>query len=129
MGVVFPERRKYLRLEAPLKIRLISQNNRVTSSSVKNISPIGLRFESGEPVGEGSLLELTLAVPEANNPVHMQGKVVWYKRTSSKDNHTYDVGCEFLKIEEDNKNTFLKYLCDLIYTQSEIDEEEKGVIS
>jgi len=47
--------------------------------------------------------------------VHAKGKVIWIKQLSLEDDAARDVGIELIEIEEDNKNTFLKFLCDLIY--------------
>lgn len=85
-------------------------------SVTKDLSAEGLRLESKtKDLKEGSILELKLEIYGANNPVHAKGKVVWKKRLSLEDNAPYDIGIELTGIEEDNKNTFLKFLCDLIY--------------
>ena len=110
------ERRRYLRIEAPMGIRIITEDNRIDTMLVKNISPLGLRFESDKELHTGETLDLRLILPDAKNPVHIQGKIVWQKPQKSAPGSGHDVGCEFQKIEEDNKNTFLKYLCDLIYS-------------
>ena len=61
---------------------------------------------------------IKLNFPNLPNPVHLYGKVIWSKRLSLEDGVPYDIGIEFTKVEEDNKNTFLKLLCDLIYAQA-----------
>ena len=109
------ERRKYLRIEAPLALRIITKDGNIEKPKVKNVSPIGLRFETKKEPKDGGILELTLELPDTKNPIHIQGKIVWHKKTTLEDNAPFDVGCEFIKIEEDNKNTFLRYLCDLMY--------------
>ncbi|NQT22198.1 MAG: PilZ domain-containing protein [Candidatus Omnitrophica bacterium] len=111
------ERRKYLRIEVPLNLRIITESGDMDSPKVKNISPLGIRFETKKQLKDGDHLELTLELPKAKNPVHIHGKIIWHKKTSLEDNASFDVGCEFIRIEEDNKNTFLKYFCDLIYKQ------------
>ena len=109
------ERRQYLRIEAPLGLRIITEDGRIENPRVKNISPVGIGFETGEEINDGEKLELKLELPSAKNPIHIQGKVIWHKKTSLEDGAPFEVGCEFVKIEEDNKNTFLKFLCDTIY--------------
>ena len=61
------------------------------------------------------MLDVALTLPEAKNPVHIQSNVVWHSPASGAGQELADVGFEFIKIEEDNKNTFLKFFCDLIY--------------
>jgi c-di-GMP-binding flagellar brake protein YcgR len=110
------ERRKFTRYALPLQIAyVLDGENTVRRSTTKNISSLGIRFESEKSLKEGSTLELKLELPKAPNPVHAQGKLVWVKKSSLEDDAPYDIGMEFLKIEEDNKNTFLKFLCDLAY--------------
>ena len=112
-----PERRKYLRAETPLSVRIITKNKVVQEIETKDISPIGMRFETKDPdININDLVELKIEIPGALCPVHAKAKVVWKKRLSRKDGSSFDdIGCEFTKIEEDNKNTFLKYFCDLLY--------------
>jgi len=43
--------------------------------------------------------------------------VVWSIESGSSKSHSYSSGIDFEKIEEDNKNTFLKFLCDLMYAK------------
>ncbi len=114
------ERRKHLRIEAPLKIRLISKGRIVQETQTKDISPHGLKFGSKD----GSLnvndeVELKIEIPGMSSPIHAKAKIVWKKKVSTENGSPYNVGCEFVKIEEDNKNTFLKYFCDLLYARKE----------
>ena len=111
------ERRRYIRLAYPLKIAYTTpKNDRIRSVAIKNISADGLGFEvRDEGIAENSIVELKLDITDAINPVHAKARVVWKKRTSLEDGSPSNVGLEFTEIEEDNKNTFLKFLCDLIY--------------
>jgi len=112
------ERRKYIRLKTPIPVTYTLVETGATYSSVtKDLSAEGLRLESKtKDLKEGSILELKLEIYGANNPIHAKGKIVWKKRLSLEDNAPYDIGIELIGIEEDNKNTFLKFLCDLIYS-------------
>ena len=114
------ERRKYLRIETPpIGLRVITGDGDIEKSKLKNISPIGLRFETKKELKDGEKLELTLELPDTKNPVHFRGKVIWHRKTSLENHAPFGIGCEFIKIEEDNKNTFLKYFCDLMYGKGE----------
>jgi len=110
------ERRKFTRYAIPLRIAYVLEgDNVVYKGDTKNISSLGIRFESQKKLKEGSQLELKITLPKAPNPVHAEGKLVWVRKQTIADSSPYEVGMEFLKIEEDNKNTFLKFLCDLAY--------------
>jgi len=110
------ERRRYIRLSTPITIQYtIPGEDKILRTVSKDISAVGVRFETTDKLKPKTDLELTLSLPKAPNPVHAQGKIIWVKRVDLEDNSPYDIGVEFVKIEEDNKNTFLKYLCDIIY--------------
>lgn len=106
-----------MRLQTPIAIAYtVSQTGSVHTTSTKNVSADGLRLETHDKtLKEGDLIELKLNITGAPNPVHAKGKVIWKKKMSLEDAAPFDCGIEFTEIEEDNKNTFLKFLCDLIY--------------
>ncbi len=109
------DRRKFIRLEMPIEVDYISKTSGLLKKTIsKDISAEGLRFLTNSPIEKDESLELRLILPEARNPVHIIGKTAWIKKFSLDEN-SLEVGVEFIKIEEDNKNTFLKFLCDLIY--------------
>jgi c-di-GMP-binding flagellar brake protein YcgR len=116
----FRERRRYVRLDAPVTVSYFAADgSKVTTTVTKNVSADGLRFETPDKdIAEGSNLEVKLSIPGAVNPVHAKANVVWKKRLSLEDGSPFDIGLEFIEIEEDNKNTFLKNLCDLMYAIS-----------
>lgn len=110
------ERRRYLRLNISIQMEYILPNsNKRHVVTTKDISAVGLKFTSTEQLEQGTSLEITLRLPNTQNPVHITGRVAWITKESLEDNAPSAIGIEFVKIEEDNKNTFLKYLCDLIY--------------
>jgi c-di-GMP-binding flagellar brake protein YcgR len=111
------ERRRFIRLKAPIPVTYtVSGSNSIHTAITKDISADGLRFESNaKDINESDMLELKLEIEDARKAVHAKGKVIWKKKLSLEDVAPYDIGVEFTEIEEDNKNTFLKFLCDLIY--------------
>ena len=109
------ERRRYTRLPEPIEVTYITAAGVAHNIIAKNISADGMRFETKEKdMDESGVVELKLNIP-ATNPVHAKGKVIWKRKISLEDKAPFDTGMEFTDIEEDNKNTFLKFLCDLIY--------------
>ena len=111
------ERRRYIRLEVPVKVTYtIPELHKTYTTAAKNISADGIRFETHDKsLKESTVIELKLDIPNVPSAVHVKGRVIWKSRLSLEDGAPFDVGVEFLEIEEDNKNTFLKFLCDLIY--------------
>lgn len=117
----FRERRRYVRLNTPVEISYFPGGGRKVSSAVTtNLSADGLRFQTKDKgIDKGDSLEIKLSMAGAANPVHAKAEVIWKKRLSLEDGSPFDVGMAFVSIEEDNKNTFLKNLCDLLYQISE----------
>ena len=117
----FRERRRYVRLKTPVELLYFSGNGQKVSKVVaSNMSADGLRFQAVDrDIREGDILELKLSMAGAASPVHAKAKIVWEKRVSLEDGAPSDFGLEFTEIEDDNKNTFLKNLCDLMYSISE----------
>jgi c-di-GMP-binding flagellar brake protein YcgR len=117
----FRERRRYVRLETPVTVSYFpTDGSRMATVVTKNISADGLRFETTDKaIREGDNLEIRLSIVGAANPTHAKTNVIWKKRLSLEDGSPFDVGLEFTEIEEDNKNSFLKSLCDLMYAISE----------
>ncbi len=115
------ERRSFIRLREPIKITYtLADGDKVHSVTAKDISADGLRFQTtAKDIKESNELEMRLDIQNVPNPVHAKAKVMWKKKLSLEDGAPFDVGMEFIEIEEDNKNTFLKFLCDLIYTLPE----------
>jgi hypothetical protein len=75
-----------------------------------------MRFETPDKfIKESDILEIKMILKDTLNPVHAKARVIWKRKVSLEDAAPYNCGLEFVEIEEDNKNTFLKFLCDLIY--------------
>ena len=123
MKLKLPERRRYVRIEAPLKVKVTSgkQSYEVVS---KNISPVGVRFEVGDKLEEKQGLDISVSLPAAANPIKIKGKLVWQVKTSLEDKAPYDVGVEIVEVNDKDKNNFLKYVCDILYTSAEYQPRE-----
>ena len=113
MKLKLPERRRFIRIETPLKLK-------VTGDSIdeevitKNVSPVGLSFQTGKKLKDAEQLVLSLYLPSSDSPIRLEGKVIWQEKTSLEDNAPYDVGIEISDVEDKGKNIFLKFLCDLL---------------
>ena len=112
------ERRKFIRLETPIKVAYtVPSSNTTYTTAAKNISADGIRIETFDKTIEPpQMLEIKMDMEGLANPIHANGKVIWKKKLSLEDAAPFDLGVEFVAIEDDNKNSFLKFLCDLIYS-------------
>ena len=111
------EKRRFIRFEIALKVNYAIQSEPKIERTgmTKDVSSGGIQLLTEEKLIIGSRLQLKLFIPEALNPVHLNGVVLWSKEKTSGKKVSHGAGIEFGKIEEDNKNTFLRFLCNLMY--------------
>ena len=110
------ERRRYIRMVDPIPVVLRfrgAENTEQIQTNSKNISATGMMVEVEKNISPETAVELDLAPKETPNPIHIKAKVIRSEKVQGAA--LYNTGLEFTKIEEDNKNTFLKFLCDTIY--------------
>ncbi len=110
------ERRRYIRTELPILVVLRVRDGSTIEeikSHTKNISAMGMMIELEKKIAVNTQVELSLTPPNTANPIHIAARVVRSEKIEGKN--VFNIGIEFTKIEEDNKNTFLKFLCDTIY--------------
>lgn len=111
------EKRRFIRFYIALKVEYIIRKEPRAEKvgTTKDVSAAGMQLLTNDKMEVGDKVDLNIFVPEALNPAHMEGIVVWSRELLSPKSQSYSTGIEFGKIEEDNKNTFLKFLCDLMY--------------
>lgn len=113
------EKRRFIRFDIALKVSYIIQKDPKAEKigTTRDVSAQGMQLLTGDKLEVGDKVDLKIFVPEALNPAHMKGIVVWSRESDNAKSHSYGSGIDFEKIEEDNKNTFLKFLCDLMYAK------------
>lgn len=120
------EKRRFIRFEISLKVNYtIQKEPKIEKTGItKDVSAGGIQLLSEDKISVGNKLELKIFIPEALNPVHLNGIAVWSQEANIERGRRFCAGIELGKIEEDNKNTFLKFLCDLMYRR--IGEKKGG---
>lgn len=110
------EKRRFIRTETSIPMSLHFKKRdqlKKVETVTRNISATGTMVELKEQLPVGAEVKIDLNTPGSPNPVHCRGRVIW--STPISEAGKYSCGIEFINIEEDNKNTFLKFLCDTIY--------------
>ncbi|MCX5687244.1 MAG: PilZ domain-containing protein [Candidatus Omnitrophica bacterium] len=120
------EKRRFIRFDIALKVAYIVQKELKAEKlgTTKNVGAQGVQLLTSDKLSPGDKVDLKIFVPEALNPAHMKGIVMWSRDPESTKSHSYSAGIDFGKVEEDNKNTFLKFLCDLMYAKIGNKKEE-----
>ncbi len=114
------EKRYYIRIDISVPVTLgIKKKEGLerAKASVRNISASGMMMDTKKKLPVGTETEIEMSPPGALNPIHCDGKITRVKAADRPGR--YNCGVIFTSIEEDNKNTFLKFLCDAIYRTGE----------
>ena len=102
------ERRKYLRLHAAtIEYSIIGKAALSETSFAKDIGAGGVCIFISEEMETGTLLSLSIYLPNVEEPIKAKGKVIW-KRLSSflsgQEKKHYDTGVEFLEIDDNDRD-------------------------
>ncbi len=119
------EKRRFIRFNIALKVAyIIPKDPKIEKlGTTKDVSAQGMQLLTSDKLETGDKIDFKIFVPDALNPAHMKGIVVWSREMEFPKSNSYSAGIDFGKIEEDNKNTFLKFLCNLMYAK--IGEKKK----
>jgi hypothetical protein len=109
------ERRKFRRFNVLADVvynkRLSLEKGRL--SLTKNISKGGICLIVYEELKELDLLDLKIYLPESKTPISAVGRVVWVRDFIIGDiayGKRFDIGIEFIEINEKDLNQLDKYL-------------------
>jgi hypothetical protein len=75
----------------------------------------GLRLNLQEKLDPGTLLELSISLPDDKEPFFGLVKAVWQNPSASKDKNgltVYETGIEFMKVGLENRRRIVKYVTD-----------------
>ena len=89
------ERRKYVRISAPLKINYrIATDGLRSSCRSADISEGGIRFNLYQKLEIGDILKLEIYLKDSAEYLSAIGRVVWTKETLGKE-YPFEAGIEF----------------------------------
>jgi len=107
------ERRKYLRLRASIVEYVpIGKTSTKELTFTENIGGGGIRILASEALEVDTLLSLKIYLSSAQAPIEVKGRIVWVEPSSFLDKQGqkhYDVGIEFVEIDNKNRQAILKY--------------------
>ena len=100
------ERRKYIRIKAPIGIayKLLGKGLPPKKSVARNFRDAGVRFFVHEKLAEGATLQLYIENPFDTMPIFATGQIIWVKDLRPKEGRKiYDVGLKLSKMDTFNK--------------------------
>ena len=95
----------------------------------KNIGGGGVQFKSQQSLKKDKRLKLKIEFPDLTIPLYINGVVVWCKKEAPKKTAAkrkrvskekplhYTVGIRFLKSRQQDRQVFVKYLSEKIFTE------------
>ena len=116
MALPQDERRRYARLNALVDVAYNRHPHEPETESLlrlsKNISKGGICLIVYDELKKDDLLDLKIFLPDTNNPVEAMGQVVWASEfiIGDKIGKRYDVGIEFVKISDKDKDRIDRYV-------------------
>lgn len=109
------ERRKFVRLNFLVDViyRRYESSEKEKLSLSKNISTGGICLIAYGELKESDLLDLEIYLPDDNKPIKVMGRVVWVNEFiigETPKGKRYDVGVEFIDIDQDDLTKIYKYV-------------------
>ena len=111
-----PERRKFPRVPTSASLHYSQASQPEWSSmeqqiaQTKNLSPMGLCFTAANPVSPGTILRLSLDLPEFSDELSGLGRVIWCHPES--DSPGYQIGLEFIAVSSNRVSPALHKLAE-----------------
>lgn len=105
------ERREYIRVGDSLKImyKIVSLSGAQRGGYTEDISGGGIRFSLDHYLKVGTVLELSISIPNQESPIQATGEVTWlHERKDMKS--PYVVGIKFIKIDPFERGKILNYI-------------------
>ena len=117
------ERRKFPRLSlgANVKYSVVQLNSSKDDIPMKNISAAGICIVADDDLEIGTILSLRVYLPGNDAPIYTKGRVIWKSefKIGYGSKPSYDMGVEFLEIEEEDKRKIFKYVAKLPHIAKE----------
>jgi hypothetical protein len=103
------ERRSVPRAKADFAIHL-SDGDEKTEARIKDLSTRGLSCTFPEPIGEMTLVAISLELPGAPQAYDIQGAVVRCEKLRGRKPPTYEIGIYFTTIEPEGRRAIAGYV-------------------
>lgn len=106
------ERRKYVRIDSSVRVRMKTVHGPVVESPAitQNISMGGVRVSLEKKLSLGTRVCLELDVQGELKPIIIVGEVVWQQEAPLAGSHALDTGIRYLRIDSSDMQRLTKYL-------------------
>lgn len=110
------ERRRHVRFKNRLEVDYTVEKKPRLKGYTVDISEGGLKVLIAEKLGLGSILGLTIALPDNRVPAKIEGEVVWCEEkdtASDSGERLFCSGIKFLAVKEPSKSSLIQYIRSL----------------
>jgi type IV pilus assembly protein PilZ len=93
------------RVDVELEVDYTSEDNFLLtdSASITNLSSLGMFIKTENPEDVGSELNLRFTPPDATDPLHVEGKVVWINKASGPGDRDAGMGVRFVNLDLEDR--------------------------
>lgn len=107
------EKRQFKRIYYRININLFLPENKTEEVEAVNISEGGVSFISSRLLETDSLVDVRITFPRNKKTIHTRARVAWVKKLGKGLEEAvdrYQLGVEFIKLQDKDKNILLKEL-------------------
>ena len=106
------ERRKFVRIDWPVVVqyRTIEEPHTKDQSVGRDVSEGGVSFIVYERLPKETTLDIQLRTPFDSLPIFAKAKVSWVKNVGERHEKTFEVGVEFIEVDEKDKKRLKSYI-------------------
>ena len=125
-GKLWVEKRRHQRLDLSFSVKYFILRGSLASEDERqgrtvNISRGGIRLVTDEELKAGSLIQMTIALPEEKAPLEGKAEVAWAEEKSGKSGgREYHYGLQFTEFKGENDSMITRFMMDNIKKMSGI---------
>ena len=103
------EKRAFLRFSVDLEVRyrILESLKSYKATLTEDMCERGIKITLPEYIEPGTMLELTIRVPNESRPISAVGRIIWIKKDLLED--FFSAGIHLVYIKEKDKQRFFKY--------------------
>lgn len=98
------ENRKYIRwnVKSPMRLR-VSEPEEERSALLRDISFAGAQFSISESLRLNDKMGVMIEIPDENNPINCEGKVVWQRAAEEGGSPHFICGLLFTQLKDNDR--------------------------
>jgi len=106
------EKRRFVRIDWPVVVQYKTLEEPITKDQTlgRDISENGISFVVYERLPKGTRLDIQIQTPFDSLPIFVKGKVSWIRALGEESKKTFEVGVEFIEIDQKDQRRLREYI-------------------